>query len=80
MTYLLGWGQAIERKPLHRFDILPCQRWGRLAQGGRVVEDQMPIPLALERFDMAQPQIVGFEAGLTAQDPLGGVLRVLGVM
>jgi len=46
---------------------------------GRIVKDQVPVPVPLKRFDMAEPERGGGDTSLIFQDSLGGVLRMLRV-
>jgi len=45
----------------------------------RIVKDQVPVPVPLKRFDMAQPERGGGDTSLVFQDSFGGVLRMLSV-
>jgi len=45
----------------------------------RIVEDQVPVPVPLKRFDMAEPERGGGETSLVFQDSFSGVLRMLNV-
>ena len=43
------------------------------------MKDQVPVPVPLKRFDMAEPERGNGDASLVFQDSFSGVLRMFGV-